>query len=195
MLSPSGFSLCTPTELRAYGWTIVDLWCAPLVTALYALLTHAQPAWAQLHAFLVVASGGNVGPGAGAGPEIGLGPLSSLNPAAQAEASAEAESFAAAASVITESISSTISVAAQATTQAVKSAGGAALYEKGLFTTFTARAEPLDPETARAACAVLLAALFAVRTLRNFGAQAPPKRSLPRSSTSCLLSISPINGI
>lgn len=30
----------------------MDLWCAPLVTGLFALLTHAQPAWADLHALL-----------------------------------------------------------------------------------------------------------------------------------------------
>lgn len=170
MLSPTGFSLCTPTELRAYGWTIADLWCAPLVTGLYALLTHAQPAWAELHAFLVIAFGGSVAPGAvpGSGVDIGLGTFSSLIPAAQAEAAAEAESLAA---VVSSTVSSTVAAAAQSATQAAQKV----LHEKGLFTTFAARADPLDPETARAACAVLLAVLFATRTLRNFGGQQQKK--------------------
>ena len=42
----------TPPELQAYGWTTTDLWCAPLVTGLYALLTHAQPFWADTHGLL-----------------------------------------------------------------------------------------------------------------------------------------------
>jgi len=29
-----------------------DLWCAPTGTALYALLTHIQPFWADLHSVL-----------------------------------------------------------------------------------------------------------------------------------------------
>ncbi|KAL5533496.1 hypothetical protein ACEPAF_5272 [Sanghuangporus sanghuang] len=53
MLNPTGWSLVTPAELRPYGWTTVDLWCAPLTTGLYALLTHAQPFWAELHGVLV----------------------------------------------------------------------------------------------------------------------------------------------
>ena len=42
----------TPPELLPYGWTATDLWIAPLVTALYATLTHAQPFFAHLHALL-----------------------------------------------------------------------------------------------------------------------------------------------
>ena len=42
----------TPPELLPYGWTATDLWIAPLVTGLYATLTHAQPFFAHLHALL-----------------------------------------------------------------------------------------------------------------------------------------------
>ncbi len=45
-------TLTTPPELLPYGWTATDLWIAPLVTGLYATLTHAQPFFAQLHALL-----------------------------------------------------------------------------------------------------------------------------------------------
>jgi hypothetical protein len=48
-LHPTPLTLTTPTELLPYGWTTTDLWCAPLVTGLYALLTHAQPFWAEAH--------------------------------------------------------------------------------------------------------------------------------------------------
>src|ERR1700744_5958860 len=41
-----------PPELLPYGWTATDLWAAPLVTGLYATLTHAQPFFAHLHALL-----------------------------------------------------------------------------------------------------------------------------------------------
>ena len=53
MLHPTGFTVSTPAELRAYGWTTMDLWCAPVITSIYALLTHAQPFWADLHRMLV----------------------------------------------------------------------------------------------------------------------------------------------
>ena len=42
----------TPPELLPYGWTATDLWVAPLVTALYATLTHAQPFFTRLHTLL-----------------------------------------------------------------------------------------------------------------------------------------------
>ena len=45
-------TLATPQELLPYGWTTTDLWCAPVITGFYALLTHAQPFWADLHATL-----------------------------------------------------------------------------------------------------------------------------------------------
>ena len=51
-LHPTPLSLTTPPELKPYGWTTTDLWCAPLVTGLYALLTHAQPFWADLHVLI-----------------------------------------------------------------------------------------------------------------------------------------------
>ncbi|KIM87427.1 hypothetical protein PILCRDRAFT_3899 [Piloderma croceum F 1598] len=50
---PTPLTLTTPPELRPYGWTTTDLWCAPLITGLYALLTHAQPFWADLHVLVV----------------------------------------------------------------------------------------------------------------------------------------------
>jgi hypothetical protein len=45
-------TLTTPPELLPYGWTATDLWIAPLVTGLYATLTHAQPFFVHLHALL-----------------------------------------------------------------------------------------------------------------------------------------------
>ncbi|KAF8528190.1 hypothetical protein BU17DRAFT_81436 [Hysterangium stoloniferum] len=49
MFHPNGWSLATPAELKIHGWTTVDLWLAPLITGLTALLMHAQPFWAHLH--------------------------------------------------------------------------------------------------------------------------------------------------
>ncbi|KAF8919208.1 hypothetical protein CPB85DRAFT_1549167 [Mucidula mucida] len=89
-MHPTTLSIQTPPELMPYGWTTADLWCAPLITGLYALLTHAQPVWAEAHTLLV---------------------------------------------------------------------GGQ---------TADKMADPVDPESARALCAVLLAALFAGRTVKNF---------------------------
>jgi len=48
-LHPTPLSLTTPSELLPYGWTAVDLWCAPLVTGIYSLLTHSQPFWETAH--------------------------------------------------------------------------------------------------------------------------------------------------
>lgn len=48
MLSPSGWSVSTPPELGPYGWSTTDLWIAPLSSALFATLTHAQPFWVDL---------------------------------------------------------------------------------------------------------------------------------------------------
>ncbi|KAJ8522611.1 hypothetical protein ONZ45_g810 [Pleurotus djamor] len=95
MLHPTTLSLRTPPELQAYGWTTADIWCAPVTTGLYALLTHAQPFWADLHTILVQMVG-----------------------------------------------------------------GAASVGEKGV--------EPLDPETARALCALVLATLFSARTVKTF---------------------------
>jgi hypothetical protein len=93
-LNPTPLSIQTPPELQAYGWTTTDLWCAPVITGCYALLTHAQPFWAELHAVL-----------AGVLGSTSLG-------------------------------------------EPVK---------------------PLDPETARAVCALILSSLFVGRAAKNFG--------------------------
>ncbi|KAF8655805.1 hypothetical protein AX16_002890 [Volvariella volvacea WC 439] len=94
LLGPTTWTVQTPPELRAYGWTTADLWCAPAATALYSLLTHAQPFWAELHLVIVQILGGATG-------------------------------------------------------------------VKGI--------EPVDPEVARALCALLLSGLFFGRTVKNFG--------------------------
>ena len=52
-LQPYALTLTTPPELGPYGWTTTDLWVAPGITALYALLTHAQPFWADAHGVLL----------------------------------------------------------------------------------------------------------------------------------------------
>ncbi|EPQ58660.1 hypothetical protein GLOTRDRAFT_137305 [Gloeophyllum trabeum ATCC 11539] len=98
LLAPTPLALATPPELLPYGWTTTDLWCAPLVTGVYATLTHAQPFWADVHA---VAAGL-------------LDQASSLD---------------------------------------------------------DGKVAPLDAESARAACAVLLAAMFATRAVKNFGGE------------------------
>ncbi|KAJ3728557.1 hypothetical protein C8R42DRAFT_654097 [Lentinula raphanica] len=92
-MNPTPLALQTPPELQAYGWTTADLWCAPLVTGIYALLTHAQPFWAESHTLLTELVGMNV-----QGKPV----------------------------------------------------------------------EPVDAETARAFCALLLACLFSGRTVKNF---------------------------
>ncbi|OSX64872.1 hypothetical protein POSPLADRAFT_1133806 [Postia placenta MAD-698-R-SB12] len=95
-LQPYSLSLTTPPEFLPYGWTATDLWCAPLVTGLYALLTHAQPFWADAHA-------------------VAMGWL------------------------------------------------GAAATE-------SEKVQPVDPEYARALCAVVLAGMFMTRTIKTFSA-------------------------
>ncbi|KAG7086486.1 hypothetical protein E1B28_002436 [Marasmius oreades] len=92
-MNPTPITLTTPPELQPYGWTTVDLWCAPLITGLYALLTHAQPFWAEMHTVISTMLGAGNG-------------------------------------------------------------------EKPV--------EAVDPETARAACAMILAFLFTTRTMKNF---------------------------
>ncbi|KAH9048252.1 hypothetical protein EDB84DRAFT_295846 [Lactarius hengduanensis] len=52
LLRPTPMQVSTPPELLPYGWTATDLWAAPLVTGLYATLTHAQPFFAHLHVLL-----------------------------------------------------------------------------------------------------------------------------------------------
>ncbi|KAF8745007.1 hypothetical protein AX14_012014 [Amanita brunnescens Koide BX004] len=51
-LEPTPLTVQTPPEMQPYGWTTTDIWCAPLITGLYAFLTHAQPAWADIHKVL-----------------------------------------------------------------------------------------------------------------------------------------------
>ncbi|KAF7322363.1 hypothetical protein HMN09_00014200 [Mycena chlorophos] len=60
-LNPTPLAIQTPPELQPYGWTATDLWCAPLVTGLYALLTHAQPFWADAHGLLAGMLGSSSG--------------------------------------------------------------------------------------------------------------------------------------
>jgi hypothetical protein len=101
-LQPGPLTLTTPAEMLPYGWTTTDLWCAPLVTGLYALLTHAQPFWAEAH-----------------------GALASFLNFSPADLSPE------------------------------KSPG----------------VQPLDAETARAACAAVLGVLFVTRAVKNYGGE------------------------
>lgn len=91
-MEPTPLTLTTPDELKPYGWTTTDIWSAPFITGLYALLTHAQPFWAELHSVISAALGG-------AGSKV----------------------------------------------------------------------DPMDAESARALCALILAALFSTRTAKNFG--------------------------
>ena len=65
-LQPYSLTLATPPEIQPYGWTTTDLWCAPAITGLYAMLTHAQPFWESAHA-AVFGWLGALGSGAGAG--------------------------------------------------------------------------------------------------------------------------------
>lgn len=113
MLNPTGFSLSTPAEFQAFGWTTVDLWCAPVTTSLYALLTHAQPFWTELHALILQFVSSYVPEGY----HTGLG----IIPGSEEKAKSEAQA--------------------------------------------------VDPEIARAACAIFLMTLFMARTVRNFGGQ------------------------
>jgi len=57
--SPVALAVQSPPELQPYGWTNADLWCAPVVTGFYALLTHAQPFWANVHGLLAGLLGAN----------------------------------------------------------------------------------------------------------------------------------------
>lgn len=59
-LHPTPLSLTTPPELGPYGWTTTDIWCAPVITGLFALLTHAQPFWADLHVVIIQLLGGHL---------------------------------------------------------------------------------------------------------------------------------------
>jgi len=98
--------VATPPELLPYGWTATDFWAAPLVTGLYATLTHAQPFFTYLHALLYVFF-----------VPFGLAPLSKI----------------------------------------------------GLASGHQQVIAPVDHETARAVCAIVLCALNANRAMRAYG--------------------------
>ncbi|GJE88011.1 hypothetical protein PsYK624_040940 [Phanerochaete sordida] len=109
LLHPYEIFLSTPPELQPYGWTTTDIWIAPLITGLYATLTHAQPYWSALHY------------------------------------------------------------------SALGWTGAVSVGENGV-----ASIAAVDPEIARAACAVILAGVFSVRTYKNFaavGAQKKPQKA------------------
>ena len=109
LLHPTQMQVSTPPELLPYGWTATDLWAAPLVTGLYATLTHAQPFFAYLHTLL----------------------FSFLSPLGLAYLSS--------ASAKTDGSPNQSAVA------------------------------PLEADTARAACAVVLCALYVNRAVRTYG--------------------------
>lgn len=49
MLSPSGWAVQTPPELQPWGWTSLDILVAPIMSALFATLTHSQSVWRDAH--------------------------------------------------------------------------------------------------------------------------------------------------
>jgi hypothetical protein len=127
LLHPTQMQVNTPPELLPYGWTATDLWAAPLVTGLYATLTHAQPFFAYLHALL----------------------FSFLSPLGLAYLS-----------------------------DASEKTGGSP--NKSLVV-------PLEANTARAACAVVLCALYVNRAVRTYGpgrATTTVRKPVPVPSTS-----------
>ncbi|KAH8991079.1 hypothetical protein EDB86DRAFT_1636279 [Lactarius hatsudake] len=125
LLRPTPMQVSTPPELLPYGWTATDLWAAPLVTGLYATLTHAQPFFAHLHVLL-------------------FSFLSPLGLAYLSDASAKRD-------------------------------GPSTQKEVA----------PLDTHTARAACAVVLCALYVNRAVRTYGLTTVRKPvPVPVSSTS-----------
>ena len=111
-LHPYALSLATPPEIMPYGWTTTDIWVAPLITAIYATLTHAQPYWAGLHYSLL--------------GWVGASPV-----------------------------------------------GDAAV----------ASVEAVDPERARAICAVILAGLFGARTYKTYAGVQPAEKKKAQKPT------------
>lgn len=103
---PYSLTLSTPPELLPYGWTTTDIWCAPLMTGFFALLTHAQPFWAELHAVIAGILGA---------PD-------------------------------------------------------------------TTKVAPLDPEVARAVCAVILTTMFTTRAVKNFGGSELPSEKMAKEA-------------
>ncbi|KAG8722019.1 hypothetical protein FRC09_006967 [Ceratobasidium sp. 395] len=63
MLDPRGWRVDrTPPEALPWGWTAIDLWSAPVTTALWATLTHwraeqGQPFWMDLHTSYAILAG------------------------------------------------------------------------------------------------------------------------------------------
>ncbi|KAG8726094.1 hypothetical protein FRC12_023718, partial [Ceratobasidium sp. 428] len=63
MLDPRGWRVDrTPPEALPWGWTAIDLWSAPVMTALWATLTHwraeqGQPFWTDLHTSYAILAG------------------------------------------------------------------------------------------------------------------------------------------
>jgi hypothetical protein len=53
MLSPHGWHIKTPPEFLPGGWRTMDLWIAPLITGVHALLTQSQAAWVPYHRYIV----------------------------------------------------------------------------------------------------------------------------------------------
>ncbi|KAF8325802.1 uncharacterized protein EI90DRAFT_2999708 [Cantharellus anzutake] len=53
MLDPVGWNVNVPPELRPWGWTTMDLWIAPLGTAIYATATQSQAFWTRLPALIL----------------------------------------------------------------------------------------------------------------------------------------------
>lgn len=53
MLSPYGWHVKTPPEFLPGGWRAIDLWVAPLMTGVYAFLTHAQRVWVPYHTYAI----------------------------------------------------------------------------------------------------------------------------------------------
>jgi hypothetical protein len=110
LLRPTPIEVATPPELLPNGWTATDFWSAPLVTGLYATLTHAQPFFTNLHSLLFAFFW-----------PFGLAHLS------------------------------------DATTKS----GGSATHHESVA--------PVDHETARAVCAIVLCALNVNRAMRAYG--------------------------
>ncbi|KAG1778437.1 hypothetical protein EV702DRAFT_1196426 [Suillus placidus] len=57
--TPLTLHMSQPAErpIKPYGWAATEFCCAPSITGLYALLTHAQPFWAELHSVISTALG------------------------------------------------------------------------------------------------------------------------------------------
>jgi len=114
MLSPFGWELATPPELKPWGWTSMDLLCAPSITGLFATLTRSQTLWTSVNDAAVSYAGyGGAFNATGAEQE-------------------------------------------KSTSNGSPESGGMAM----------------DPESARALCALVLVGMFGSKAIRNYGMQA-----------------------